>query len=98
MALITPQPRIERDKIAVRLDRHTTAKLRLYAEWLKSSHDWVINRALEHLFAHDKEFQAHLRSAPPRPRPQAAPANGPEGTRPGQSPVPDADETPEERA
>lgn len=97
MALITPQPRIERDKIAVRLDRDTVTQLRLYAEWLKSSQEWVINRALEHLFARDKDFQAHLRATPRRPRTQAV-VEGSDRTRSTSARGPEADAPPEEQA
>ncbi len=36
------------------------ALLRLYAEWINSTHEWVVDRALTYFFARDKDFQKML--------------------------------------
>lgn len=57
MALIpAPPPTPDRDTISVRLDRELHESLRLYAEFLHASKDYVVQAALRRVCDRDKDF------------------------------------------
>jgi len=59
VSLITRPPAApDRDTIAVRLDRDLKESLRLYAEFLGSTRDYVIGSAWRRVVDRDKEFLA----------------------------------------
>ncbi len=59
MPLIPSQPQTERkETLSLRLEREVHDRLKLYAEFIDSSKDYVIGQALVRLFRKDKEFAA----------------------------------------
>lgn len=84
MPLITRPPAApDRDTINVRLDLDLKESLRLYAEFLGSTRDYVIGSALRRVVDRDKEFLAwrEARRGPrptqPEVPPPASPATAP---------------------
>lgn len=62
MALIPAPPHVpERDTISVRLDRELHESLRLYAEFLHASKDYVVQAALRRVCDRDQDFLAWRR-------------------------------------
>lgn len=62
MSLIPPQQKIERQAMSIRLEVALARTLKLYAEWIHSSQEWVVNEGLRLTFAKDQAFQSWLRS------------------------------------
>jgi hypothetical protein len=61
MPLIPAQPTIvPRETLSVRIDRVIHERLKLYAEFIQSSKEYVISQALRQLFRKDREFAAWL--------------------------------------
>lgn len=59
MPLIPSQPQTEqKEALSLRLEREIHERLKLYAEFIDSSKDYVIGQALVRLFRKDKEFVA----------------------------------------
>jgi len=72
MALINKKPVTERETASYKLDRATVELVRLYAEFIGSPQEHVVNESLLYLFRKDKEFTDWLRingkEIPARPR------------------------------
>ena len=60
MALIASQLKRTRDTVSVKLDTTTIEQLKLYAEFIDSTQEHVVNEALILTFKRDKEFQTWL--------------------------------------
>jgi hypothetical protein len=65
MSLIQPQPRIERQTVTIRLEAPTVRALKLYAEYIQSSQEWVVSEGLRLAFTKDDGFQQWLRNEHP---------------------------------
>jgi len=57
MPLIPSQQKKSREAITVKLDRSVIEHLKLYAEFIDSTQEHVVNEALALTFRKDKEFQ-----------------------------------------
>ncbi len=57
MPLIPSQPKKTREAVTVKLDKTTIDQLKLYAEFIDSTQEHVVNEALMLTFKRDKEFQ-----------------------------------------
>ena len=57
MPLIQAQEKKVREAITVKLDKTTVEQLRLYAEFIDSTQEHVVNEALMLTFRKDKDFQ-----------------------------------------
>jgi hypothetical protein len=72
MALINKKHVTERETASYKLDRATVELVRLYAEFIGSPQEHVVNESLLYLFRKDKEFADWLKAngkeipAPPR--------------------------------
>lgn len=62
MSVIQPQPRIERQAMTIKLEVPLIRALKLYAEHIHSSQEWVVNEALRLTFTKDDGFQQWLRT------------------------------------
>jgi hypothetical protein len=62
MALINRKPVVERETASYKLDRVILELLKLYAEYIESPQEYVVNQALRYLFSKDKEFKAWLKA------------------------------------
>jgi predicted transcriptional regulator len=62
MSIIQPQPRIERQATTIKLEAPLIRALKLYAEYIHSSQEWVVNEALRLTFTRDAGFQQWLRT------------------------------------
>lgn len=60
MPLISSQPKRIREAITVKLDKPVIDQLKLYAEFIDSTQEHVVNEALALTFRRDKEFQDWL--------------------------------------
>lgn len=56
MPLIPTQAKRIREAVTVKLDKTTTDQLRLYAEFIDSTQEHVVNEALLLTFRRDKDF------------------------------------------
>lgn len=86
MPLIPSQPQTEqKEALSLRLEREIHERLKLYAEFIDSSKDYVIGQALVRLFRKDKEFVAwtERRAAGAELTPVTASAVAPDATTPG---------------
>ncbi len=63
MALINKKIVADRETASYKLDRATVELVRLYAEFIGSPQEHVVNEALVYLFRKDREFYAWLKSA-----------------------------------
>jgi hypothetical protein len=61
MSVIQPQPRIERQPLTIKLEAPLIRALKLYAEYIHSSQEWVVNESLRLTFTKDDGFQEWLR-------------------------------------
>ena len=79
MALINKKHVTERETASYKLDRATVELVRLYAEFIGSPQEHVVNESLLYLFRKDKEFADWLRSSgkeiPAEPRESENKAN-----------------------
>ena len=57
MPLIQSQLKKSREAVTVKLDTSTIEQLKLYAEFIDSTQEYVVNEALALTFKRDKEFQ-----------------------------------------
>ena len=57
MPLIPSQPKRIREAVTVKLDKTIIDQLKLYAEFIDSTQEHVVNEALALTFKKDKEFQ-----------------------------------------
>lgn len=57
MPLIQSQQKRSREAITVKLDKSVIEQLKLYAEFIDSTQEHVVNEALALTFRKDKEFQ-----------------------------------------
>ncbi len=65
MSLITPQRRVDRQAVTMKLEEPVIEAWRHYAEFISSSQEYVANKAFRFLFAQDEEFIAwRLRQYP----------------------------------
>lgn len=64
MPLIQAQEKKVREAVTVKLEKTTIEQLRLYAEFIDSTQEHVVNEALSLTFRKDKEFQDWLESRP----------------------------------
>jgi predicted transcriptional regulator len=62
MPLIQAQEKKVREAVTVKLDKGTVEQLRLYAEFIDSTQEHVVNEALNLTFRKDKEFQDWVES------------------------------------
>jgi hypothetical protein len=62
MSVIQPQPRIERQAMTIKLEVPLIRALKLYAEYIHSSQEWVVNEGLRLTFTKDDGFQQWLRT------------------------------------
>ena len=83
MALIEKKFVPDRETVTYKLDRSTIELVRLYAEFIGSPQEHVVNAALAYMFRKDKEFKDWL-SANARPEALADTAASAEKTRKGQ--------------
>lgn len=60
MPLISSQPKRIREAITVKIDKPVIDQLKLYAEFIDSTQEHVVNEALALTFRRDKEFQDWL--------------------------------------
>lgn len=60
MALIPAQPKKIREAITVKLDKTVVDQLKLYASFIDSTQEHVVNEALALTFRKDKDFQDWL--------------------------------------
>jgi predicted transcriptional regulator len=60
MPLIPSQPKRIREAVTVKLDKTTIDQLKLYAEFIDSTQEHVVNEALALTFKKDKDFQDWL--------------------------------------
>ena len=60
MALIPAQPKKIREAITVKLDKTVVDQLKLYATFIDSTQEHVVNEALALTFRKDKDFQDWL--------------------------------------
>lgn len=60
MPLIQTQLKKNREAVTVKLDRTIIDQLKLYAEFIDSTQEYVVNEALALTFKRDKEFQKWL--------------------------------------
>ena len=60
MPLIPSQPKRVREAVTVKLDKATIDQLKLYAEFIDSTQEHVVNEALVLTFKKDKDFQDWL--------------------------------------
>ncbi len=70
MPLIQAQEKKVREAVTVKLEKSTVEQLRLYAEFIDSTQEHVVNEALSFTFRKDKEFQDWLESREGRARDQ----------------------------
>jgi hypothetical protein len=56
MPLIASQPKRIREALTVKLDKSIVEQLKLYAEFIDSTQEHVVNEALGLTFRKDKEF------------------------------------------
>lgn len=64
MSLIPKQVKITKEAITVKLAADVAASLRLYAEFIDSTQEYVVNEALSRTFQRDKKFQEWLVARP----------------------------------
>ena len=57
MPLIPKQIKHDREAMTVKLDKEVVAELRLYAEFIESTQEYVVNEILTRTFRKDKDFQ-----------------------------------------
>ncbi len=57
MPLIQSQTKRIREAVTVKLDKAVTDQLKLYAEFIDSTQEHVVNEALSLTFRRDKDFQ-----------------------------------------
>ena len=57
MPLIASQPKRIREAVTVKLDKAVIDQLKLYASFIDSTQEHVVNEALALTFRRDKEFQ-----------------------------------------
>ena len=57
MPLIPSQVKRVREAVTVKLDKATVDQLKLYAEFIDSTQEHVVNEALSLTFKKDREFQ-----------------------------------------
>jgi hypothetical protein len=62
MSVIQPQPRIERQPMTIKLEAPLIRALKLYAEYIHSSQEWVVNESLRLTFTTDGGFQEWLQT------------------------------------
>lgn len=62
MPLIQSQVKRNREAVTVKLDKSVIDQLKLYAEFIDSTQEHVVNEALALTFRRDKEFQDWLTS------------------------------------
>jgi hypothetical protein len=60
MPIIQSQPKRIREAVTVKLDKAVIDQLKLYAEFIDSTQEHVVNEALALTFKKDKEFQDWL--------------------------------------
>jgi hypothetical protein len=60
MPLIPSQTRKSREPVTVKLEKPVIDQLKLYAEFIDSTQEHVVNEALALTFKKDKEFQQWL--------------------------------------
>lgn len=72
----SPPAAPNKDTLALRLDRDLHSQLRVYAEFLQSTKEYIVTSALRRVFRHDKEFIA-WQQARQAPAPQPAVNTGP---------------------
>jgi len=60
MPLISSQMKKSREAVTVKLDKTIIQQLKLYAEFIDSTQEHVVNEALALTFKKDKEFQNWL--------------------------------------
>jgi hypothetical protein len=69
MSVIKPQPRMERQSTrqstTIKLDVPLIRALKLYAEYIDSPQEWVVNEGLRLAFIKDEEFLQWLRTHHP---------------------------------
>lgn len=65
MPLIAPQIRQDRQTVSLKLEVRLLTLLKLYAECISSSPDYVLNQALLVAFSSDREFQDWLLATHP---------------------------------
>jgi len=86
MPLINKKHVTERETASYKLDRATVELVRLYAEFIGSPQEHVVNESLRYLFRRDKEFADWLKAngkeipAQPRDSDNKASAQGPART------------------
>lgn len=56
MPLIQSQPKRSREAVTVKLDTANIEQLKLYAEFIDSTQEYVVNEALALTFRKDKDF------------------------------------------
>ena len=60
MSLIKKEVKVERKKVEVKLPAELVYRLDEYSQFLDSSRDHVVARALEYVMEKDREFVSHL--------------------------------------
>jgi hypothetical protein len=60
MPIIQSQPKRVREAVTVKLDKAVIDQLKLYAEFIDSTQEHVVNEALALTFKKDKDFQDWL--------------------------------------
>ena len=64
MPLIQSQMKKSREAVTVKLDKTVIDQLKLYAEFIDSTQEHVVNEALALTFKKDKEFQGWVEGRP----------------------------------
>jgi hypothetical protein len=62
MPLIASQVKKQREPVTVKLDKVVIEQLRLYAKFIDSTQEHIVNEALALTFRKDKDFQDWLES------------------------------------
>jgi len=68
MPIITSQPKKSREAVTVKLDKSTIEQLKLYAEFIDSTQEHVVNEALLLAFKKDKDFREWLETRKGAPK------------------------------
>jgi hypothetical protein len=71
VSLIQSQVKRLREAVTVKLDKPIIDQLKLYAEFIDSTQEHVVNEALSLTFRRDKEFQEWLEQTKQSRRPNA---------------------------
>jgi hypothetical protein len=63
MPLIQREKKEKFDPLKVNIESRVLARLESYSEYLESSKSHVVQKAVEYIIDHDKDYQKHIESA-----------------------------------